>query len=104
MNEFKESLKVERKNSGEIIITEQLKSLLIELMKGNISKKELMEMTGIGDKVSVETKITEIVAEDNKYGFSVSTSSACAEYYDEITEHLSNELIEYVDNKLENKK
>lgn len=29
-----------------------------------------------------------IVAEDNKYGFSVSTSSACAEYYAEITEHL----------------
>ena len=66
MNEFKESLKVERKSSGEIIITEQLKNILIELMKGNISKKELMEMTGIGDKVSIETKITEIVAEDNK--------------------------------------
>lgn len=36
MNEFKESLKVGRENSGEIIITEPLKNMLIELMKGNI--------------------------------------------------------------------
>lgn len=61
MNNFKESLKVEREKSGEIIITEQLKDLLIELMKGNISKKELMERTHIGDKGTVELKIQEIV-------------------------------------------
>lgn len=66
MNEFKESLKVVRKNSGEIIITEQLKSLLIELMKGNIFKKELMEITGIGDEGSVERKIEEIVGGKDK--------------------------------------
>lgn len=66
MNEFKESLKVEREKSGKIIITEQLKDLLIDLMKGNISKKQLMEMTGIGDEVSIENKITEMVSEDNK--------------------------------------
>lgn len=62
MNDFKESLKVERKISGEIIITEPLKNLLIELMKGNISKKEVMEKTGIGDKGTVELKIQELVA------------------------------------------
>ena len=64
MNEFKESLKVERENSGEIIITEPLKNMLIELMKGNISKKELMEITGMGDKGTVELKIKEIVAQN----------------------------------------
>lgn len=62
MNDFKESLRVERENSGEIIITEQLQKLLIELMKGNISKKELMAQTGIGDKGTVELKIQELVA------------------------------------------
>lgn len=62
MNDFKESLRVERENSGEIIITEQLQKILIELMKGNISKKELMEQTGIGDKGTVELKIQELVA------------------------------------------
>jgi len=62
MNEFKESLVVSRKTSGEIIMTEQLKNLLIELMKGNISKKELMNLTGIGDKGTVELKIKELVA------------------------------------------
>ena len=62
MNEFKESLVVSRKASGEIIITEQFKNLLIELMKGNISKKELMSLTGIGDKGTVELKIKELVA------------------------------------------
>jgi len=62
MNDFKESLKVERESSGEIIITEQLTKLLIELMKGNISKKELMEKTDIGDKGTVELKIAELVA------------------------------------------
>lgn len=62
MNDFKESLKVRREKSGEIIITEQLQNLLIELMKGNISKKELMEITHIGDKGTVELKIQEIVA------------------------------------------
>ena len=63
MNEFKESLKVQRENSGEIIITEQLRKLLIELMKGNISKKELMELTHIGDKATVEVKIQELVSQ-----------------------------------------
>ena len=29
-----------------------------------------------------------IIAEDNKYGFSVSTNNFCAEYFAEITEHL----------------
>jgi len=64
MNDFKESLKVEREKSGEIIVTEPLKKLLIELMKGNISKKELMETTRIGDKGTVELKIQEIVAQN----------------------------------------
>ena len=62
MNDFKESLKVERESSGEIIITNELKNLLIELMKGNLSKKELMEITYIGDKGTVELKIKEIAA------------------------------------------
>lgn len=64
MNDFKESLKVEREKSGEIIITEQLQNLLIELMKGNISKKELMERTHIGDKGTVELKIQEVVTQN----------------------------------------
>lgn len=64
MNEFKESLKVEREKSGEIIITESLRKLLIELMRGNISKKEVMEKTGIGDKGTVELKIQTIVAQN----------------------------------------
>lgn len=64
MNNFKESLKVEREKSGEIIMTEPLQNLLIELMKGNISKKEVMEMTGIGDKGTVELKIKEMVAQN----------------------------------------
>lgn len=63
MNEFKESLKVEREKSGEIIITESLRNLLIELMKGKISKKEVMEKTHIGDKGTVELKIQQIVAQ-----------------------------------------
>ena len=62
MNDFKESLRVERQCSGEIIITEALQKLLIELMKGNISKKELMAKTGIGDKGNVELKTQELVA------------------------------------------
>jgi len=64
MNDFKESLKVERDKFGKITITEQLKNLLIELMKGNISKPELMAKTGIGDKTTVELKIKEIVAQN----------------------------------------
>lgn len=64
MNDFKESLKVERDKFGKISITEPLKKLLIELMKGNISKPELMSITGIGDKTTVEIKIKEIVAEN----------------------------------------
>ena len=64
MNEFKESLKVERDKFGKITITESLKNLLIELMKGNISKNEVMSITGIGDKTTVELKIKEIVAEN----------------------------------------
>jgi hypothetical protein len=39
-----------------------VQKLLIELMKGNISKKELMAQTGIGDKGTVELKIEELVA------------------------------------------
>lgn len=66
MNDFKESLKVEREKSGEIKITEQLKDLLIELMKGNISKKDLMEKTHIGDKGTVELKIQEIVNQNSE--------------------------------------
>jgi len=66
MNEFKESIRVLRENSGKIIITETLKKLLIELMQGNISKQEFMNLTGIGDKKTVEIKIQEIVSEDLK--------------------------------------
>lgn len=64
MNDFKESLKVERDKFGKITVTEPLKKLLIELMKGNISKPELMQRTGIGDKTTVELKIKEIVAQN----------------------------------------
>lgn len=64
MNDFKESLKVERSTSGQIIITDALMNLLIELMRGNISKKELMEISQIGDKGTVELKIKELVAEN----------------------------------------
>ena len=64
MNDFKESLKVERDKFGKITVTESLKNLLIELMKGNITKPELMARTGIGDKGTVELKIKEIVAEN----------------------------------------
>ena len=64
MNDFKESLKVERDKYGKITITEPLKILLIELMKGNISKTDLMAKTGIGDKTTVELKIKEIVAQN----------------------------------------
>lgn len=64
MNEFKENLVVSRENSGKIIITEPLKKLLIELIKGNISKQEVMNLTGIADKKTVEIKIQEMVAEN----------------------------------------
>ena len=64
MNEFKESLGVSRESSGKIIITNPLKDLLIELMKGNISKQDVMNLTGIADKQTVEIKIQEIVAEN----------------------------------------
>ena len=64
MNEFKESLTVMRENSGKIIITDPLKNLLIDLMKGNISKNEVMNLTGIGDKNTVEIKIQELVTEN----------------------------------------
>ena len=64
---FKEDLKVkvkvDRTPSGEIIITESLKRLLIEYMEGEISKKELMERSGIGDKGTVEIKIKQLVAQ-----------------------------------------
>jgi len=62
MNEFKESLSVSRENSGKIIMTDPLKNLLIELMKGNISKNQVMDLTGIGDKRTIEIKIEEVVA------------------------------------------
>lgn len=64
MNEFKDSLSVLRENSGKIIITDTLKNLLIELIKGNMSKQELMNLTGIADKKTVEIKIQEMVAEN----------------------------------------
>jgi hypothetical protein len=67
MNNFKEELKVElaeRDEFGRIKITDSLKNLLIELMRGNISKPELMSRTGIGDKTTVELKIKEIVADN----------------------------------------
>lgn len=66
MNEFKESLVVSRESSGKIIITEQLKDILIELMKGNISKQEVMNLTCIADKQTVEIKIQEVVAENSE--------------------------------------
>lgn len=61
MNEFKKRIKVDRTNSGEIIITEELKRVLIKLMKGEISKQEVMTETGIGDKGTIEIKIQELV-------------------------------------------
>lgn len=64
MNDFKESLSVSRESSGRIIITDTLKNLLIELMKGKISKNEVMNLTGIGDKQTIEIKIQEIVSEN----------------------------------------
>lgn len=57
---------VEREKSGKIIITEPLKNLLIELMKGNISKKEVMEKAGIGDKATIERKLEEVALSDTK--------------------------------------
>lgn len=64
MNDFKESLQVDRETSGKIIMSEQLREILITLMKGEITKKELMEKTGIGDKNTVELKIQELVSEE----------------------------------------
>lgn len=71
MNEFKKSLEVkksnemsinvERKNSGEIIISDPFKNLLVKLMQGEISKKDVMRITEIGDKATVERKIEEVV-------------------------------------------
>lgn len=55
---------VPRTRSGQIIITEALKGLLIECMRGNITKKEVMERTGIGDKGTVEIKIQQLVAQN----------------------------------------
>lgn len=62
MNEFKESYKVKREDSGKIIITDSLKNILIDLLKGNITKKDVMNKTGIGDKQTIEIKIQEMVA------------------------------------------
>ena len=67
MNEFKESLGISRESSGKIIITDPLKDLLIELMKGNISKQEVMNLTGIADKQTVEIKIQEVVADNPEF-------------------------------------
>ena len=61
MNEFKESYKVEREVGGRIIITDTLKEILIELLKGNITKKDAMRKTGIGDKQTIEIKIQELI-------------------------------------------
>lgn len=62
MNEFKESYRVEREDGGKIIMTDTLKEILIDLLKGNISKKDVMSKTGIGDKQTIEIKIQEMVA------------------------------------------
>lgn len=62
MNEFKESYRVEREDSGKIIMTDTLKEILIDLLKGNISKKDVMNKTGIGDKQTIEIRIQEMVA------------------------------------------
>lgn len=62
MNEFKETYKIERENSGKIIITNALKEILIELLKGNITKKDVMNKTGIADKNTVELKVKELVS------------------------------------------
>lgn len=64
MNNFKENLKVSREASGEIVVRDKVKELFIELLKGNISKKELMGITGIGDKNTVEIKLQELVAQN----------------------------------------
>ena len=61
MSDFKERIKVDRTNSGEIIITEELKRILVKLMKGEITKQEAMAETGIGDKGTIERKIQELV-------------------------------------------
>ena len=62
MNDFKEGYKVERKNTGEIVITNALKEILIELLKGNLTKNEVMDRTGISDKTTVEIKLKQLVA------------------------------------------
>ena len=64
MNDFKERIKVERSNVGEIIITDELKRVLIRLMKGEITKQEAILTTGIGDKGTIERKIQELVSLD----------------------------------------
>lgn len=69
MNEFKQSLGISRESSGKIIITDPLKDLLIELIKGNISKQDVMNLTGIADKKTVEIKIQEMVAENPELSF-----------------------------------
>lgn len=61
MNDFKESIKIERDKSGKIAITEELKDILIQVMNGEMTKKQAMEITGIGDKGTIELKIQELV-------------------------------------------
>lgn len=61
MNDFKNSLKVERDKNGRILLNKQLEELFIDFMKGKISKKDLMELTGILDKNTVEIKIEELI-------------------------------------------
>lgn len=61
MNDFKESIKIERDKSGKIAITEGLKNILIQVMNGEMSKKQAMDITGIGDKGTIELKIQELV-------------------------------------------
>lgn len=58
MNDFKEGVK---RNAGKINLDKPLQDILVELMKGNITKKEFMAQTGIADKKTVERKIEEIV-------------------------------------------
>ena len=64
MNEFKEGYKVERASGGEIIITDALKDILIEMLKGNLTKKDVMNKTGIADKTTVELKVKQLVAQN----------------------------------------
>lgn len=90
MNDFKESLKVERDKSGKIIINNQLEKQLITFMEGKICKNKLMEVTGISDKNTVEIKIEELVAHKPElkglYEFYISRKRKSFKDYDFLAE------------------